>query len=234
MGYDKKHIEYLLESGQFKGQKHQDKWVLFDVFPSAQFGYFLDLAAADGITHSNTYVLEKHFGWGGLCIEPNPAFYKQLLENRDCLADSSVVSDKREVLQFRVDNGQLGGIVADDTDNNVNTRGDQMSNATIINLQAKTINEILAENKAPEFIDYFSLDVEGSEERIISTLDFNTYQFKCITIERPTEKVNEILFDNGHIFVRNFQFDSFYVHPLALKETNIVCEKFEQVPIKNW
>jgi len=204
------------------------------VLPLMEYGYFLDLAAADGITHSNTYVLEKHFGWGGLCIEPNPAFYRQLLQNRDCLADSSVVSDRREVLPFRVDNGQLGGIVADDTDNNASTRGEQMQNATIISLQTKTINEILVDNKVPEFIDYFSLDIEGSEERIISTLDFNSYQFKCITIERPTEKVNEALFDNGYIFVRNFKYDSFYVHPLVLKESNIVCEQFEQVPKKNW
>jgi len=230
----KKYIDRLLISGQFKGQKHQDKWVLFHVLPLMKNGYFLDLAAADGITHSNTYVLEKHFGWGGLCIEPNPIFYRKLLENRGCLADPTVISDKREVLEFRIDNGQLGGIVAEDTDNNVCTRGEQLSKATIVRLQAKTINEILAENKAPEMIDYFSLDVEGSEERVISTLDFNSYQFKCITIERPTKKVNEILFDNGYVFVRNIHFDSFYVHPLVLKETNIVCEKFEQVPSKNW
>ena len=230
----KKFVNSLLSSGQFKGQKGQDRWVIFEVLPMKEFGYFLDLAAADGITHSNTYVLEKHFGWGGLCIEPNPVFYKRLLENRDCLADASVVSDKREVLDFRIDNGQLGGIVADDTDNNLITRGKQLPNATIIRLQAKTINEILADNEVPNIIDYFSLDAEGSEERIITTLDFDSYQFKCITIERPTELINEVLFDNGYIFVRNVKFDSYYVHPLILKETDIVCEKFEQVPKKRW
>ena len=46
--------------------------------------------------------------------------------------------------------------------------------------------------------------------------------------------VNEILFDNGYVFVRNVSFDTFYIHPSVLKETNIVCEKFEQVPKKNW
>lgn len=227
-------IGSLLKQGEFRGQKGQDRWVLFQVLPLMERGYFLDIAAADGITHSNTYVLEKHFGWGGLCIEPNPGFYKQLLKNRDCLADPSVVSDKREILEFRIDNGQLGGIVAEDTDNNARTRGKQLSGATIMRLQARTINEILAENDVPKMIDYFSLDVEGSEERIISTLDFNSYQFKSITIERPTKRVNEILFDNGYIFVRNFHFDSFYVHPLVLRESNIVCDKFEQVPPKDW
>jgi len=229
-----KYIKQLLASGEFKGQKNQDKWVLFHVLPFMENGFFLDLAAADGVTHSNTYVLEKHFGWGGLCIEPNPVFYSQLLENRNCLADPSVVNNKTEILDFRIDNGQLGGIVADDTDNNAYVRGEQLSEATIISLQAKTLNDILKENNAPKIIDYFSLDVEGSEERIIGTIDFDLYQFKCITIERPTEKVNEVLFDNGYQFVRNFNFDSFYVHPQILKGSNIECEKFEQVPKKDW
>lgn len=230
----KEDIEHLISSGEFKGQKHQDKWVLFHALPLMKQGYFLDLAAADGVTHSNTYVLEKHFGWTGLCIEPNPAFYRQLLQNRECIADPSVVSDKCEILDFRIDNGQLGGIVADDTDNNARTRKDQLVGATIVSLEANTINAILAKNNAPKLIDYFSLDVEGSEERVISTLDFGSYQFKCITIERPTRKVNEILFDNGYVFVRNIQFDSFYVHPIVLQQSDIVCEKFEQVPPKEW
>jgi len=230
----RKRIQHLFELGEFKGQKQQDQWVISHALPLKEYGYFLDLAAADGITHSNTYVLEKHFGWGGLCIEPNPVFYKQLLNNRNCLTDSTVVSNKQEILNFRIDNGQLGGIVADDTDNNARVRGLQLPSAKIISLQAKTINEILTLNDAPTLIDYFSLDVEGSEERVIGSLDFNLYQFKCITIERPTKKVNEVLFDNGYIFVRNIRFDSFYVHPMVIQDTGIKCEKFEQVPPKEW
>jgi len=207
---------------------------LFDVLPLKKKGYFLDLAAADGVTHSNTYVLEKHFGWEGLCIEPNPAFYRQLRDNRCCHADPSVVSDKREVLNFRIDNGQLGGIVSNDTDNSERARGEQLPGATIISVEAKPINEILAQYNAPRIIDYFSLDIEGSEERVISTLDFNAYRFKCITIERPTEKVNEVLLDNDYLFVKNFEFDTFYVHREILHEIDIKCDKFEQVPPKDW
>ena len=230
----KKYITNLINSGEFKGQKDQDKWVLLSVLPFLRHGYFLDLAAADGVLHSNTYVLEKHFGWNGLCIEPNPEFYRQLVKNRCCQFESAVVSDKVEMLDFRVDNGQLGGIVSDDTDNSEVVRGDQLPSATIIQLESKTINDILLSANAPKVIDYFSLDVEGSEERIISTLDFDAYQFKCLTIERPTERVNEILFSNGYVFVKNFSFDSFYVHPQIMEEVEILCDPFEQVPKKQW
>ena len=76
-------------------------------------GFFLDLAAADGITSSNTHILEKLFGWDGICIEPNPTFLQKLKKTRNCIIDGSVISDKREKVSFRIDNGQLGGIVAE-------------------------------------------------------------------------------------------------------------------------
>ena len=76
--------------------------------------------------------------------------------------------------------------------------------------------------------------MEGCEERIISTLDFDRYQFRCLTIERPTPRVNEVLFDNGYVFVKNFSFDTFYVHFSVLDSRPIRCEPFEQVPPKDW
>ena len=61
---------YLLDRlNPFKSQKGQDRWVIFKALPLKRKGYFLDLAAADGITHSNTYALEKLFGWSGLFIK---------------------------------------------------------------------------------------------------------------------------------------------------------------------
>ena len=62
----------------FKGQKGQDRWVILEALPWLRRGFFLDLAAADGLTHSNTHVLEKWFGWRGICIEP------QFFPAQDC------------------------------------------------------------------------------------------------------------------------------------------------------
>jgi FkbM family methyltransferase len=181
----------------FKGQKGQDRWVMLDVLPSKRKGFFLDLAAADGVTHSNTHVLEKWFGWTGICIEPNPAYFAELKTRRRCIVDPSVVSDCREKVRFRIDNGQLGGVVADDTDNNPRVRGAQLAQAEIIVLEAFPLNEILDRHHAPRVIDYFSLDVEGCEERVLRTLDFRRYQFRSLTVERPTPGVNAILFEQG-------------------------------------
>jgi FkbM family methyltransferase len=218
----------------FTGEKGQDKWVIFTALPFKRKGFFLDLGAADGITNSNTYILEKFFRWNGICIEPNPIFLQQLKETRNCIIDGSVISDRHEKVSFRIDNKQLGGIIAEDTDNSMRVRADQLSNAEIITLNAVTLTELLDRYNAPKVIDYFSLDVEGSEERVIRSFDFDRYRFECLTIERPTPEVNEILFENGYVFVKNYWFDSFYVHSSLADKRKIHCQPFEQVPAKDW
>ncbi len=35
----------------------------------------IEMGAIDGIYHSNTYALEKSFGWRGICIEPDPTTF---------------------------------------------------------------------------------------------------------------------------------------------------------------
>lgn len=217
----------------FKAQKGQDRWVV-SMLSFKRNGFFLDVGAADGVTHSNTYGLEKYFGWRGICLEANPIFYRTLKDKRRCICDNSVVSDKPEKVKFRVDNGQLGGIVAEDTDNNTRIRSGQLTDAEIIEMEAITLTRLLEIYEAPEIIDYLSMDIEGGEERAIRSLDFNKYKFKCITIERPTPKVNEILFNNGYLFVKNHKFDTFYVHSSLAAEKKIKRARFEQIPAKDW
>ena len=225
-------INQIKAMNPFRSQKKQDLWVIFKVMPFKFNGFFLELAAFDGITHSNTYVLEKMFNWKGICVEPNPAIFEKLKINRKCIINNSVVSDVCKPVFFRTDNGVLAGIVSDETDNNYTNRGEELKKADIIKLKTTNLTDLLDELNAPKIVDYFSLDVEGSEEAIIRGLDFKKYKFGCLTIERPTPLVNEILFENDYLFVKNYKNDSFYVHKNNSK--NLKLQKFEQIPSKNW
>lgn len=216
----------------YKSQKGQDRWVIHELFGDKKGGFFLDLAAADGLMHSNTHLLEKKYQWDGICIKPNPGFYRSLQRRRKCHCVQSVVYEGVYEVDFRIDNGQLGGIVSDTMDNNERIRGGELKSAEIVRMKTETLPGILDRLKAPSVIDYFSLDVEGSEESIVTSFDFDRYGFLSMTIERPTPKVNECLFDYGYLFVKNHIFDSFYVHP-DLKD-RVSCEPFEQIPPKDW
>lgn len=217
---------------KFLSQKNQDRWVINDVYKGRpNTGFFVDLASAEGVHWNNTYLLEKEYGWSGICIEPNPDFFKQLVKNRKCITENSVVSDNYDPVVFRYDNKMLGGIVASDTDNGKQNRLKERQK--IFESKPKTLNDILLFHNAPKRINYLSLDVEGSEERVLSSLDFSIYSFDCLTVERPTVKCNEILFDNNYLFVKNDAFDTFYINKDFYKDSGVTIEKFQQVPIKN-
>lgn len=127
-------------------------------------GYFVDLACADGVHVNNTYFLEKWLGWSGLLFEPNPGFWPKIDTHRTSPLVKEAVSDKAgQTIKFRIDNGMLGGIVAEDTDNNPTVRGDEMSTAEIIDIKTTTLTAELDRVGAPTEIDFLSLDIEGAE-----------------------------------------------------------------------
>lgn len=224
---------------KFRSQKGQDEWVIKEIFNYKQNGYFVDLAASDGITINNTWVLEKHLNWDGICIEPNMIFYDSLIKIRNCLASNFVI-DKNDddMVDFRSDNMWSGGIVDHDTDNNKSFRAGQLKKAVIYQRKTKKLETLLNESNAPEVIDYLSLDVEGAETRILKGFSFNKYTFLSMTIERPTLELEKVLFDNGYVFVRKSkkgnEFDAFYVHKSIPNFNQIKKEEYSPTPRKDW
>jgi FkbM family methyltransferase len=188
----------------YKSQHGQDWWV-DQTLAEKRTGFFLDLAAADGVWISNTHFLEKQRGWHGICIEPNTEMFTKLCAARNVVCVSRCISDKREIVEFRVDNGVVGGIIANDTDNKPDGDG------TVVEMEAITLTDLLDEIGAPRHIDYFSLDVEGAEDRVIRGLDFDRYEFSLLTIERPSDYVDSTLMSHGYRKVRKIMGDSYYV-----------------------
>ena len=114
---------------KFIGQKGQDEWIIDTIFEYKKNGYFVDLAATDGLKINNTLILEKQLNWNGICIEPNPIDYEKLKKNRNCNLSNIVIDRKNDIeIDFRIDNGELGGIVDEDTDNNYKYRGNELKN----------------------------------------------------------------------------------------------------------
>jgi hypothetical protein len=62
-------LETLLTFREAKSQLGQDIFAL-DFADFKIGGTFLEIGAADGVTLSNTYLLEKRFGWTGVLCEP--------------------------------------------------------------------------------------------------------------------------------------------------------------------
>lgn len=222
-------------------QKGQVSYLINNVLNYEEFGlkrngFFVDLACADGVTISNTYFLEKHLGWTGLLFEPNPVFHESIEAHRSShLVAACVTDNANDAVRFRIDNGMLGGIVSDETDNNERFRGSELKDAEIIEVTSTTLEIELDKIKAPEIIDFLSLDVEGAEWIVLRSFNFNRYKFVCMAIERPNELLDMMLEQNGYRQVAHLAYDVIYVHKDFLENVNFKPNiKFSFTPRKDW
>ncbi len=197
-------------------QLEQDMDVI-QFYKSKKNGYFVEIGASDGIKLSNTYLLEYKYNWTGICVEPIPDKYKLLCQNRkqSHCSDFAVYNESSLELNFDIANNYdlLSGISShiDCHANTVNKNKKQIIVKTI------TLNDLLDKFNAPNFIDYLSLDTEGSEYEILKSCDFNKYKFGLIHLEhnyiepRRTQ-MKELLLKNGYIFMRENKWDDYYRH----------------------
>ncbi|PRY21391.1 FkbM family methyltransferase [Aliiruegeria haliotis] len=185
-------------------------------------GYFVDLACADGVRINNSLFLERHLGWKGLLFEPNPRFRKRIEAHRTSPLVTRCVTDRiGSVEQFRIDNGMLGGIVSDATDNNPRFRGEELKAAEIIEVETTTLAHELDQAGAPSTIDFLSLDVEGAEWIVMRKFPFDRYQFKFMTIERPPPELDLLLDKQGYRQVAHMRSDVIYAHETQLPDINL-------------
>jgi hypothetical protein len=190
------HLERMLPTGiEWFSQARQDEAVV-TFLKGKRNGYFVDLASNDATLLSNTYSLEKKYGWSGLCIEPNPIYWANLTY-RDCQVVGAVVGNQRmEEVYFRFDNGDHGGITGERFDNHNIFKERSVPKYTV------TLKEILQRFHAPKHIDYLSLDVEGAEEFIMSNFPLQEYSISIMTVERPKESLRALLEKHGFKYLK--------------------------------
>lgn len=184
-------------------------------------GFFVEVGTGDGILISNTYLLEKVYGWQGIVVEPNPVFHQSLLNNRACAVMTDCVLDVtgRTVSfdctlepEFSGINQELGDRPVSSSDVAERERPVQTIELTTVSL-----NDLLTRANAPAQIDFLSLDVEGAELTILSTFDFDRWQIGCLTIEHNfdarREDIYKLLESKGYyrVFPEISQWDDWYV-----------------------
>lgn len=167
----------------------QDLWVLY-MSGEKRGGYFVEFGACDGRLLSNTWLLERDYGWTGLLAEPNPAFHGVLSANRACTISRHCVSATggRRVAFRAVDAAPELSHIAEVDPGDVHERSGARRQSTLIEVETITLNELLESVGAPQVIDYLSVDTEGSEYRILEVFDFDRYAFRFITVEHAGEE----------------------------------------------
>jgi len=197
-------------------QLGQDLEVL-KVFKNKTDGFFIEIGASDGINLSNTYLLETQYNWKGICVEPIPDKFELLCKNRpnSSCSDKAVYNESNKPMIFDIANNDtlFSGIskCIDCHANMINY------NKTQIIVHTISFDDLLEQFNAPSFIEYLSLDTEGSELEILKSVDFQKYTFGIIDVEhnfvepRRTQ-IRELLTSNGYNYIKQNQWDDSYKH----------------------
>jgi FkbM family methyltransferase len=194
---------------QFYGQELQDMYVYL-WFRGKKDGFFIDIGAYDGVTISNTYALEK-IGWDGICIEPVPNIFNELCKNRKCkcinvaLSDNDAIDNRfiqtkggrsgftRNMSQYMISEAEKEGIVSE------------------INVKSINFDTLMAEYEQ-KYVDFISIDVEGSEIEVLNTINFDKYKFGLITVENnQAERLKIFMKSKGYKVLLNVGVDILFI-----------------------
>lgn len=162
-------MDGFVKSVEYKSQIGQDKFVIETVFKGIENGYFVDLAAGDGVYLSNTYVLQNSYNWKGICIECNPFSYEMLKVNRNCDISTIPITANGGRVKFNAiqNHGRFSTLFS-----SIYEIPDIYKEYSIVlELESETLSKCLHRNNAPNVIQYLSLDIEGSEEFIFENID---------------------------------------------------------------
>jgi FkbM family methyltransferase len=199
-----------------KSQLKQDLNVL-KFYDNKQNGFFVEIGASDGVDLSNTWYLEKSFNWRGICVEPIPRQFDKLVKNRpnSFCCDLAVYNVSDLTVEFDIANNS-------DLFSGINTHIDSHKgfvdqSKTVVNVKTISLNDLLEKYDAPTFMEYLSLDTEGSEYEILRTFNFNKYTFGLIDVEhnftepRRTD-IRNLLLANGYVYIGQNKWDDMYKH----------------------
>jgi len=171
-----------------RAQVGQDLFVLMAT-SFKRDGFFVEFGAADGVNLSNTFLLERSFGWKGILAEPARGWHDALAQSRECAIDTRCVwATSGQTLEFveavEPEYSTIRDMVGLDGGHEASRAA-----AAVYDVATVSLNDLLNAHSAPSSIDYLSIDTEGSEYEILRAYDFTSREIRIITVEHNFDRV---------------------------------------------
>lgn len=191
--------------------------------------YYLDLGANHAKQLSNTYMLYKK-GMRGVLVEANPQLIGELkfYRSEDVILNKCISNHSDESLHFYIMSGDGLSCTSMDAVNEMIEKNPQLYIKDTITVDTITVNQILQKyfSKAPILL---SIDIEGQEESILQTLDYDKYAPLIVIVERidygttiATKKRKDLIADimsqNGYFEYAFTGINSIFINKRRLEE----------------
>jgi FkbM family methyltransferase len=164
-------------------------------------GFFVEAGANDGLSQSNTALLEKQFEWKGLLIEPSPGLIDTCRSNRpnSIVEHSALVSFDYKLTTVRGD-FRSGHLMSSIDGKRLKSR-----ERDLIEVPAAPLSNVLEKHNIRK-IDFVSLDTEGYELQVLEGIDFSRHSPNWILIEiysHDFKRIVNLLHQHNYTLIAN-------------------------------
>jgi FkbM family methyltransferase len=162
--------------------QHSQDLVALSINNFKREGFFVEFGATNGVDISNTYLLEKNYGWTGILAEPARAWHKELARNRTAQISHECVwkESGQEVTFVETEIRELSTVEEFQAHD---LHASARSNGNRYKVPTTSLDDLLKKFNAPKRIDFLSIDTEGSEFFILENFDFSYYEIGFISVE---------------------------------------------------
>ena len=162
-------------------QSHEELAVVEQFFTDRAEGVFVEMGALDGVALSNTLALERsNLSWGGVLIEANPAMCPLLRMHRARRATTLCAGVSPNFSTVLFERGRYTAtFAASDAVAEARASLAPGLNPSLVQRRGAPVAVpsaplgFLLRSVGIAFVDFFSLDVEGSEARVLATMDWS-------------------------------------------------------------
>ena len=153
--------------------------LIFEHIPRKNTGLYVDIGAGDPKVFSNTYMLYQ-LGWRGIVVEPFSSHWDDWKNARpEDILITDAITDKNGV-------ANMSTTVLDGTF----LFEEYSATKPVREVKCRTFANLMEEY--PKFLgaEFFSLDVELSEDKVLSTVDFTKFKPTLMIIENAIRGVD--------------------------------------------
>jgi len=163
-------------------------------------GSFVEMGAWDGKFGTNTAMFER-LGWRGLCVEPSPTAFAELVRNRpECINVNALISNQTGIEQYLQMSVQGWSGMEKFMSQKLlkELKAQKITIQKRMGVKTMPLGHLLARHEM-QHVDLFSLDVEGAEMEVLSAIDFGRVTFGAFLIENgASPEIIEFLESKGY------------------------------------
>lgn len=209
--------------------KNGDQWhfLYYHFFKNVHHGVFVEAGSADPLA-ANTYFLERHLCWAGLCVEPVSRFHALSQATRpNCELVKGALSSKSGFDRFlTVENDPfLSGLVSSMDKDKLDEIHDSKLHYSLSKVSMHLVGKLLLQRNLSH-VDLLVLDCEGCEQAVVTTFPFSKVHVDVWMLETVTEKIVTRLADNDYWLVACASFDVLFMHMSSKLRENV----FDSLP----